>query len=99
MSHVIRENKKISNFTLKEVDEIDGAVLIINKDKFTSYEFMDEKFFLYFENTDLCLRLRRKNQKLYEGSRIMELVACGLKLDACCLGLEACSLELSKLGA
>ena len=27
--------------------------------------------------------------KLYEGSRSMELVACGLKLDACCLGLEA----------
>ena len=59
------ENKKISNFTLKEVDEIDGAVLIINKDKFTSYEFMDEKFFLYFENADLCLRLRRNNQKLF----------------------------------
>ena len=37
--------------------------------------------------------------KLYEGSRIMELVACGLKLDACCLGLEACGLKLSELGA
>ena len=37
--------------------------------------------------------------KLYEGSRIMELAACGLKLDACCLGLEACGLRLSSLGA
>jgi len=39
--------------------------------------------------------------KLYEGSRIMELVACGLKLEACCLGLglEACGLYLSELGA
>ena len=37
--------------------------------------------------------------KLYEGSRIMELVACGLKLDACCLGLEACRLKLESLGA
>ena len=37
--------------------------------------------------------------KLYEGSRIMELVACGLKLEACCLGLEACGLRLSSLGA
>ena len=27
---------------------------------------------------------------LYSGARIMELVACGLKLDACSLGLEAC---------
>ena len=39
--------------------------------------------------------------KLYEGSRIMELVACGLKLDACCLGLglEACGLWFTELGA
>ena len=32
--------------------------------------------------------------KLYEGKKILELVACGLELDACCLGLEACRLRL-----
>jgi len=37
--------------------------------------------------------------KLYEGSRILELDACGLKLNACSEGLEACSLLLNKLGA
>ena len=37
--------------------------------------------------------------KLYEGSRVKELVACGLKLDACSLGLEACGLKLAQLGA
>ena len=37
--------------------------------------------------------------KLFRGSRIKELVACGLKLDACCLGLEACRLMLRELGA
>ena len=37
--------------------------------------------------------------KLYEGSRVKELVACGLKLDACSLGLEACRLRLETLGA
>ena len=36
---------------------------------------------------------------MFRGSRITELVACGLKLEACCLGLEACCLKLSKLGA
>ena len=36
---------------------------------------------------------------MYEGSRILELEACGLKLDALCLGLEACRLWLNKLGA
>ena len=37
--------------------------------------------------------------KLYRGSRILELDACGLKLEACCLGLEACGLLLDSLGA
>ena len=42
--------------------------------------------------------------QMFRGSRIMELVACGLELrrsseepselEACCLGLEACRLEL-----
>ena len=37
--------------------------------------------------------------QMFRGSRIMELEACGLKLEALCLGLEACCLKLSKLGA
>jgi hypothetical protein len=37
--------------------------------------------------------------KLYQGKRIRDLVACGLKLGACSLGLEACIKNLQKLGA
>jgi len=37
--------------------------------------------------------------KLFRGSQILELEACGLKLDACCLGLEACGLLFESLGA
>ena len=37
--------------------------------------------------------------KLFHGSRIRELAACGFKLEACSLGLEACSLYLEELGA
>jgi len=37
--------------------------------------------------------------KLFRGSRIMELDACGFKLEACCLGLDACRLFLQELGA
>ena len=37
--------------------------------------------------------------KLYRGSRILELDACGLELEACCLGLEACGLLPETLGA
>jgi len=51
-------------------------------------------------NTFICIEhLGSGTVKLFRGSRIMELVACGFKLDACRLGLEACGLFLSELGA
>jgi len=37
--------------------------------------------------------------KLFRGSQILELDACGLELEACCLGLEACASFFSELGA
>ena len=37
--------------------------------------------------------------KLFRGSRILELEACGFKLDACCLELDACRLMLADLGS
>ena len=37
--------------------------------------------------------------KLFRGSQILELEACGLELEASCLGLGACSLLFDSLGA
>jgi len=37
--------------------------------------------------------------QMFRGSRIMELVACGLTLEACCLGLDAIRDFLYQLGA
>ena len=52
------------------------------------------------KNTYICIEhLGSGTVKLFRGSKIMELVACGLQLEACCLGLEACGLFLNKLGA
>ena len=36
---------------------------------------------------------------MFHGSRITELVACGLKLEACASGLEACGLMLEQVGS
>ena len=47
----------------------------------------------------LVKALAASRVKLYEGSQIKELAACGLKLEACRLGLVACGLYLSSLGA
>ena len=48
--------------------------------------------FIMVETLDPC------TVKLFRGSRIMELDACGLKLEACRLGLEASYSFLSELG-
>ena len=51
-------------------------------------------------NSFICVKhLGSGAVKLFEGSKVQELEACGFKLDACCLGLEACSLWLDQLGA
>jgi hypothetical protein len=38
-----------------------------------------------------------KDEKLYEGSRIQQLVACGLRLEACCLSLESIYQKFQRL--
>ena len=51
-------------------------------------------------NTFICIEhLGSGCLKLFRGSRIKELAACGFKLDACALGLDACRLFLQELGA
>ncbi len=51
-------------------------------------------------NTFIMVKhLASRDVKLYEGSKIEQLVACGLKLDACRLGLAACCSYLQWLEA
>ncbi len=55
----------IKKFQLSEVDEIDGALFLINKKQFDSNKIMDDKFFLYYDSTDLCHNLKKKDKKLF----------------------------------
>jgi len=49
-------------------------------------------------NTFICIEhLGSGTVKLFEGTMVRELVACGFKLEACCLGLDACRLWLEAL--
>ena len=56
------------NYSLKEVDFIDGTI-ILNK-KITGDIIFDENMFIYFETMDLCKRLIEKNIKLYAMDQI-----------------------------
>ena len=52
------------------------------------------------KNTFILVKsLGQSDLKLFEGTKIMELVACGYKLEACCLGLDACVSYFESLGA
>jgi len=47
----------------------------------------------------LVEHLGQRSVKLFPGSGILALEACGLKLEPLCLGLDACRLFLQELGA
>ena len=49
---------------IRDVEEIDGYSMIINKNCFVDNFFFDEKFFMYLENVDLCLRAKKNRGKL-----------------------------------
>ena len=74
-----------------------------NKLKFSAHQIAWHK--THPENTFIIVRtLGPRSEKpfsdcLYPGSRITELVACGLSLEATRLGLEPCSEFLGSLGA
>ena len=74
-----------------------------NKVKFSPHQIAFHK--THPKNTFILVEaLGQRSSKLVQyflipGSRISELVACGLrpKLEACCLTLEACCLQLQNL--
>ena len=51
-------------------------------------------------NTFICIEhLGSGAVKLFPGSMVQELAACGLALEPLCLGLDACRLRFEELGA
>ena len=61
-------DKKVSETmdkdVIENVEEIDGYSMVINKSFFSNNIFFDEKFFMYLENVDLCLRAKKNDGKL-----------------------------------
>ncbi len=67
----------IKNNNLFEVKDVDGAAFIINKETFDD-KIMDENFFLYFENTDMCLNVRKKGHKIF-AIKNLKFIHSGMK--------------------
>ena len=49
---------------LIEVNNLKGFAIFLNLSKFNN-EYFDENFFLYFEEIDLCKKVKNKNGKIY----------------------------------
>lgn len=48
-----------------EVDWVPGTFTIVRKEMLNSIGFFDERFYLYYEETDLCLRAKKAGWKVY----------------------------------
>jgi GT2 family glycosyltransferase len=56
----------------REVDWVLGAALMLRRSALPAEGVMDERFFLYFEDVDLCLRLHKAGWKVvYEPAAVM----------------------------
>lgn len=54
-----------NNDEIKEVDYVKGAFLLLSASAIRKIGLLDEQFFMYAEEADLCLRLRRSGLKVY----------------------------------
>ena len=59
-----------SNGDIIQVDNLKGFAIFFNLVKF-NYEFFDDNFFLYFEEIDLCKRVKNNNGKIYIDKNII----------------------------
>ena len=55
---------------IKEVDNLKGFAIFFNMSKFND-KYFDENFFLFFEEIDLCRRVKKNNGKIYLDKRIL----------------------------
>jgi N-acetylglucosaminyl-diphospho-decaprenol L-rhamnosyltransferase len=56
---------KINTKNLIEVDNVKGFAMFLNMKQFKEIGFFDQNFFIYFEEIDLCRRLKKANKKIY----------------------------------
>ena len=63
---IFKNRKRVLKNTLPfKVDNIDGFAMLLNKSKFKENIFFDEKFFLFLENDDLCLRVNKNGGSVF----------------------------------
>ena len=71
----IESDEKTNKFEnvkkLIEVENVKGFAMFLNLNQFKEIGFFDENFFIYFEEIDLCRRLRKLGKKIYLDPQIL----------------------------
>lgn len=57
--------KRWAHDTVREVGHVVGACMVTPREVFESAGGLDERFFLYYEEADLCKRIRGAGRKIY----------------------------------
>ena len=67
----LKHEEKSNHDSLKVVDWIVGYTMLINLEKFESRKLFDENIFLYFEDFDLCRRIKSIEGKIYSSKDLL----------------------------
>ena len=62
--------KKLNQKDIIETDHVKGFAMFLNLQQFKDIGFFDENFFIYFEEIDLCRRLKIKDKKIFLDHKI-----------------------------
>lgn len=60
-------NRSLHDWGLTQVTDVDwvsGACMLLRRDALTGVDGLDESFFMYFEDVDLCRRIRRRGWRI-----------------------------------
>ena len=64
-------HNKFDEFNLKEVDFVIGCSMLFDTKNINTEFYFDENFFLYFEEADLCRRIKLMNGKVFCSSNLL----------------------------
>ncbi len=67
----LKNETKLNHDLLEEVDWVVGCAMLINLKNFDTRKIFDENIFLYFEEFDLCRRVRTDQGKIYSAKNLL----------------------------
>ncbi len=67
----LKDADYIQDLNLSKVDWVVGCSMLLNLNKFKNKLIFDENFFIFFEEFDLCKKLKREGEKVYSSSKLI----------------------------